>query len=319
MLRKMVPGFVKTYLKNASGHGQLNHCKQVVLPSYHGLGWYTANVSRHYPEPDLARPASQTCTMSQVASPCFAEWCARLNHRIQKHRKLWEWVYIAHSLDHMGALQPGHRGLGFGVGKERLISYFASRGCSILATDIDYEQARASGWVDTDQYSLNKQDLNGFGLCPEGDFDRLVDYRNMDMREIDEGLRDYDFVWSSCAFEHLGSPEAGLDFVMNSMDCLKPSGVGVHTTELNVSSADETLDSGHTILYRKCDLESLAARLEADGHQVEPLNFNAGSDPVDFDVYHPGVEVMHTKENHLKLGVGKFVTSSFGLIVRKKA
>ena len=35
----------------------------------------------------------------------------------------------------------------------------------------------------------------------------------------------FDFVWSACAFEHLGSILNGLEFVVNSVKCLKPGGV----------------------------------------------------------------------------------------------
>ena len=75
--------------------------------------------------------------------------------------------------------------------------------------------------------------------------------------------------------------------------------------------------SGATVLYRKRDVEKLVSRLKGLGHSVKPLNFNVGSDTVDFDVYHPGVESIHTKETHLKLGLERYVTLSFDLIVTK--
>jgi hypothetical protein len=65
----------------------------------------------------------------------------------------------------------------------------------------------------------------------------------------------YDFLWSSCALEHLGSLDAGLDFVVNAMDLLKPGGTAIHTTEFNLSSDDETLTSGPCVIYRRRDID----------------------------------------------------------------
>ena len=40
----------------------------------------------------------------------------------------------------------------------------------------------------------------------------------------------FDLIWSCCALEHLGSPEAGLKFVRHTLGLLEPGGVSVHTT-----------------------------------------------------------------------------------------
>ena len=71
------------------------------------------------------------------------------------------------------------------------------------------------------------------------DFDRLVDFQPVDMRSIPSTLRVFDAGSGppACCFEHLGSPQAGLDFVLASMDCLRPGGVAVHTTEYDVNDS----------------------------------------------------------------------------------
>ena len=56
----------------------------------------------------------------------------------------------------------------------------------------------------------------------------------VDMNAVPEDLRDFDFSWSSGAVEHLGTLGAGADFVLAQMDCLRPGGVSVHTTEFLV-------------------------------------------------------------------------------------
>ena len=134
------------------------------------------------------------------------------------------------------------------------------------------------------------------------------------MNAIPADLVDFDFTWSSCAFEHLGSIEAGLDFFANSLDCLKPGGIAVHTTELNLSSNNITLDRSDTVIFRRRDFEALAERLAAEGHDVIPMTFDSGDNDVDRMIDLPP----YCQDPHLKLQLMRWVTTSFGMIVRKK-
>ena len=92
---------------------------------------------------------------------------------------------------------------------------------------------------------------------------RSVTYQNIDMRDLSSVPKEmFDFSWSSCSFEHLGSLEVGLKFLIHSMDCLKPGGIAVHTTEFNVSSNDATLETGNCVIYRRKDIEAFEMRPE---------------------------------------------------------
>ena len=85
----------------------------------------------------------------------------------------------------------------------------------------------------------------------------------MDRNAIDADLEGQDdLVWSASAFEHLGSFMHGLEFVINSVKCLKPGGVAVHTTEFNCSSDADTLDNASTVLFRKRDFLLRQRRLK---------------------------------------------------------
>src|SRR5438045_9280230 len=101
------------------------------------------------------------------------------------------------------------------------------------------------------------------------------------MTAVSSDLTGFDFCWSLCAMEHFGSLEAGARFVERSLQCLRPGGVAVHTTEMNISSDDRTLVDGPTVLYRKRDIESLAAGLEEVGHNVAALDFDVGDGVLD--------------------------------------
>lgn len=232
------------------------------------------------------------------------------------HRKQWEFVYICQALYERGLLIAGKRGVGFGVGTECLPAVFASYGCEILATDLSGEDATNEGWKQTAQ-NMDVDDLkalNKYGLCEEEKFFNLVRTRNVDMNDIPVDIEGYDFCWSACALEHLGSIQHGLDFIENSLRVLKQGGVAVHTTEFNLSSEGKTFESPIYSLYRRCDIENLVNRLEANGHSVEPLDFHKGTSVLDNFIDLPPYS---SKDMHLRLELQGFPCTSIGLIIRK--
>jgi SAM-dependent methyltransferase len=269
---------------------------------------------RHAPSPSLTRVISQAATYEQFREPDFARICTALMEAVRPHRKLWEYVYIIRALEQEGMLAVGRRGLGFGVGKDPMVPLMVKAGCELVATDLGLSAAVEAGWATTNQYSQQLEDLNERGLVSQAFLAKRVTLREVNMNEIPSDLQhgQFDFVWSACAFEHLGSIENGLRFVMESLRCLKPGGVAVHTTELNVTSDSDTLTSGSTVLFRRQDFEELARRVRAAGGDLE-LNFNIGDRPMDkfYDV------PPYSETNHLKLQIDRFVTTSFGLLIRK--
>jgi len=218
------------------------------------------------------------------------------------------------TLESLGLLEAGKRGLGFAVGKEPLAAYFASQGCEIVASDLDPDIAVQKGWTKTNQHAAVLADLNDRGICPDDAFGERASFRVVDMNAIPDDLRDFDFSWSCCAFEHLGSIDHGLAFVRNQIATLKPGGVGVHTTEFNVSSNRKTVKEGGTVLFRKRDMQQVAKELRREGHEIE-IDFDAGSQPMDKFVDVPP----YKNDPHLRLQIAKFTCTSIGLVVRRGA
>jgi hypothetical protein len=228
------------------------------------------------------------------------------------HRKMWEWLFIAEALSERDMLRPGRTGLGFGVGKEPLVALFASLGCDVMATDQPPDLAESSGWTDSSiEWAGGLAGMNEDGLCPPEAFAARARYRDVDMNDIPPDLRDFDFTWSSCAFEHLGSLQAGADFLVTQMDCLKPGGVAVHTTEFTVSSNADTLETGGTVLYRRRDIEALVKRLRRSGHAID-IDYTEGSTPEDLHVDTPPYTNVH-----LRTTLGQYVTTSLALVIQK--
>lgn len=257
-----------------------------------------------------------TCSMADFFHPRFAQLCALLHHPLQLHRKLWEWIFIVHHLREAGVLREGCRGVGFGVGRERLPAVFAGLGAQVTATDAPSEVGMSAGWTETGQHAASLDALRHPQIVPDAVFDRKVSYKTCDMREIDPQLTGYDFTWSSCCFEHLGSLDAGLQFVVDSVEkTLKPGGVACHTTEFNLSSDTQTVESGHTVLYRRRDILRLVETLRERGHEVQP--FVIAPDTHYLDGY---VDVPPYRDDaHLRLRLESHVATSAGIVVRRRA
>jgi Methyltransferase domain len=261
----------------------------------------------------LAFPYSTPCRQESFEQPYFPYWSRRLAMPLSYHRKAWEHVFICQALWERGALRPDAKGLGFGVGREPLTALFASEECDIVATDMAATDATEMGWSESAQHAAGLETLRKVHICPGPQFDRRASFQVCDMTDIPEALAGFDFCWSACALEHLGSIEQGLRFVERSIDCLKPGGWAVHTTEFNISSNEDTITEGGTVLFRRRDMLALEQRLTARGHKVAPFDFNSGTAPLDryIDV------APYRAEPHLKLALEGYASTSIGIIVQR--
>ncbi len=258
---------------------------------------------------------SSVCKQSDFLREHHKKWCSTMKIEPAFHRKQWEFVYVLESLYQRGMMASGKRGLGFAVGSEPVPAVLASFGCEIVATDLHPGAGTEKGWTQGNQLCFGIDDLNKNGICAPESFRQLCSYRPVDMNAIPEDLRDFDFNWSSCSFEHLGSIERGLAFLKNQLQTLKPGGWAVHTTEYNISSNDETMEEENCVIFRQRDIEKVVAELKSEGHTVVELDYSLGWLPYDYKVDMPP----YAPSPHLRLRLGKFVCTSIGIIIQKKA
>lgn len=260
-----------------------------------------------------AFPLSVVCRHEHFRQTYFPYWARRVGSHVAYHRKLWEHVFICQALWERAAIRPGSRGLGFGVGREPLAAVFAAHECDVLATDIASDAAKQLGWMQTTQHADGLETLRFDHICPPTLFEQHVGFAVCDMNRVPADLVDFDFCWSACALEHLGSIEKGLAFIERSLGCLKPGGWAVHTTEFNISSNDITLETESTVLFRRRDMEQIAERLRSQGHFVAEFDFDPGQTSLDryIDV------APYRSEPHLKLAIEGFSCTSIGIIIQK--
>lgn len=269
-------------------------------------------------------------TQAQMDTAPFWYWMRQIKEPPGYARKQWEHFVILRRLFDAGLLQRGRKGLGFGVGKEPLVGYFASKGVDVVATDIGLSDEIKKKWLESDQHIADISDFNSRGFCSNEEFLKRVRYAEVDMNKIPKRVRympdgeagvpsimevdggDFDFTWSANSLDHLGSLRRGLDFMLNSLKCLKVGGLAIHTTEFNVSSNTDTLYSGGTVFYRRRDVEDFFHEVQSLGHDIAPLDLFEGNDKYDAPDKPP-----YHNEPHLKLLNGKFVVGSVVFIIRR--
>jgi len=231
------------------------------------------------------------------------------------HRKVWEFVYVLRAAEQYGLLAEGRRAVGFGVGQEPIPAALAAHGVSVLATDLDASKADSDAWIVTGQHLVGPQVLSMPQIVPDEVLERLVAIRYVDMNVIPDDLGSFDLAWSCCALEHLGSPRAGLDFVLRTLDLLRPGGVSVHTTELELTPRATTADYGNLAVYRLADLEEVVRDARQRGFEVSTNWYVALETPADrWIAHHP-----YNDPAHLKLLIGESVSTSVGLLIRRPA
>jgi 2-polyprenyl-3-methyl-5-hydroxy-6-metoxy-1,4-benzoquinol methylase len=271
--------------------------------------------------------ASKLCEQADFETKWFVHWCRELRMEPIYHRKIWEDCFALQAIWEAGLLRPGVSALCFGAGEEPLPSYLASRGVDVLATDLAPDDAAAAGWVATGQHATREK-LFRPELIDREAFDQRVDFRVVDMNAIPADLGGkFDLCWSLCSLEHVGSTDLACRFVERSVECLKPGGVAIHTTEYNLTSETETVTSGWCVLFTRPQIEALCERLRAVGHDVKRVSFDTGSAPLDQFIDlppfpHPTLEWISPnalalpKAPHLRLALLGHVSTSIGLIIR---
>lgn len=99
---------------------------------------------------------------------------------------------------------------------------------------------------------------------------------------------------------------------MQQMNCLKPGGVAIHTTEFNLTSNTQTYDSGPVTLYRQSDIDCMVQTLRAAGHSIE-IDYSIGNGDIESKI----ATINHPDIPFLRLLLGRYVTTSIGLIIQK--
>jgi SAM-dependent methyltransferase len=145
------------------------------------------------------------------------------------------------------------------------------------------------------------------------------------MNDIPADLQDYDFCWSVCALEHLGSIEKGLRFVENALAILRPGGLAVHTTEFNIREDGPTIDNWPRVAFQRRHMDKMVARLRSRGHKITPFDYSLGTGALDRFIDLPpfphempeNMVAWMGPQAHLKVALDGMIVTCIGFAVEK--
>lgn len=286
------------------------------------------------PTAPVSFPLKSKCAVQKdFESDWLRFWLNELQQPFTYSRKLWEWAYILQVLHMNGMINENKTGLGMGCGQEPLPCYLASKGCSIVASDQPPEGGSADTWAAGNQFANSLKALYYPTFMETQRFEELVSLQYIDMNKLPEDLYGrFDFCWSSCVVEHLGSIAQGLHFLKESVKLLKPGGVSIHTVECNYLNTPKTMDNYSSVLFKKDHFLSLESEIRAMGFEIEAMDFDFSIGDDIFDRYidlnpYPfektaGLDIdvsTHYPPHvpHIKLWLGGVPSTSFGLIIKK--
>ncbi|OXS29918.1 MAG: hypothetical protein BCS36_03125 [Desulfovibrio sp. MES5] len=278
---------------------------------------------------EIVNLQSKLSTQQDLESSWAQHWLNELKVPFTFHRKNWENAFILQVLhDHD---MFGKHGLGLACGQEKIPSYLIQRNCTIVAGDRPFcnDDAIQNGWESTNQYTLSKESLYHEDLTDRSHFNNNFTLKYVDMNSLPTELHgDFDFCWSVCAMEHLGSIAAGLNFLKNSLKLLKPGGISVHTTEFNLLSSHRTIDNWGSVLFTREHLSILEKEIKEIGGEVYPFNFDMGNGL--FDCYFDMPPFPHQSVTgidsplpllkftpHIKLLIDGIPATCVGIIIKK--
>lgn len=220
---------------------------------------------------------SKLSTQHDIESAWCRYWMRELKTPFRYQRKLWELAFVLQVLFEHDMF--GKIGIGLACGSEMLPSYLIAKGCTITAGDKPFakdDQAQ-EGWASTNQYTQSKDSLYHAQLVERPLFEKKFTLAYADMNDLPHELyENFDFCWSICAAEHLGSIRHGLDFFKNSLKLLRKGGISVHTTEFNLFSDKATTDNWGSVLFTKSHLENLSHEIAQVGGSLYPFDFDPG-------------------------------------------
>lgn len=291
--------------------GKAGSAEPVAAGGSQHLSWHEISGIDWIPNaPSHVAPRAGIVTQQALCSPDFYFWTRAINEHPTLHRKQWEYFLALQTVwASTGGDLSGKRAIFFGVGLDPIPALLASLGAEVLVTD--YRSGpNSEAWRNTGQLSENLLELNSRALCPDDVFEEKCSYREVDMNQIPvEFEGEFDFVFSFCSLGHIGGYQKGLDFIIHSGSVLRPGGVAVHTTEIDLSGHLRVLESPDLSLYRRADLERTLKRLTEEGFQVPEHRFHPG--PGFADQY---LDKEPFSSTHLRHDVLGHETTAFGFV-----
>jgi SAM-dependent methyltransferase len=190
----------------------------------------------------------------------------------QVHRKGWEWTQTVWGLEQLGMIQPGHRAIGVGAGRECVIFWLGDRLRNVVATDLyGNEMWSTVGGREADPTVL----VDAQPFCPRPIRQEAIEFKTMDGTDLHYGDGTFDIAWSLSSIEHFGTHERSADAVREMARVVRPGGVVVIATEYLLLA-----DQEHDEYFSHEHFERYVLGATPDLELIEPVDWSRP--PVDY-------------------------------------
>lgn len=178
------------------------------------------------------------------------------------YRKGWEWTQCVYALERVGALEPAHKALGVGAGREALIFYFADRLSSVVALDL-YGNAQ---WTNEANADIVKHPERWTAKRARFDHIQFVTGSGTQLK-FDAGA--FDFCWSLSSIEHFGGHDAAACSMREMARVTRPGGYIALATEYLLLP-----DYEHAEYFNREQLDRHIIHASKDLELVSPIDLN---------------------------------------------
>ena len=183
------------------------------------------------------------------------------------YRKGWEWTQTVWGLERLDMLQPNHRAIGIGAGRECVIFWLGDRLRKVVATDL-YGNAHWSSIGGQEADSAVLEDPQAF--CPRPIRTDAIEFRSMDGTDLSQYPdATFDIAWSLSSIEHFGSQERSSDAVREMARVVRTGGVLAIATEY-LLLPDQTYPEAFT----RSEFEEHVLHATSDLELVEPIDWS---------------------------------------------
>jgi SAM-dependent methyltransferase len=180
------------------------------------------------------------------------------------YRKGWEWTQTIYGLERLGMVQPQHRAIGVGAGRECVIYWLGQRLAKVLATDLyGNETWSTTGGREADVVLDDPQ-----RYCPRPVRTGSVEFQVMDGTALTVPDGSFDIAWSLSSIEHFGGHEAAASAVREIARILRAGGVAVVATELLLLDEYQ-----HPEFFTRAEIEKYVIDATPELELVEPVDW----------------------------------------------
>jgi SAM-dependent methyltransferase len=182
------------------------------------------------------------------------------------YRKGWECTQTIYGLTRLGVLDPSHRAVGVGAGRDPVIFWLGDHLASVLATDLYGNDAwSTAGGREADPSVLDDaQHYTRRPIKPGS-----IEFKVMDGTALQLADESFDIAWSLSSIEHFGGHDSAATAVREMARVVRRGGIVAIATEQLLLD-----EYSHPEYFTRAEIEKYVIDASPDLDLVEPVDWS---------------------------------------------